>query len=312
MGMLICIVIAFVVILGGFAILQRQMAETGLEETKEQSYEAHYAFIVDNPEDEYWQQVYEAAKEEGKKQNIYVEQISDNVSQTYETKEYMDIAIAEKVDGILLQSSSKSVGTEMDAAMEAGIPVVTMLHDNYSGRRCAFVGVNDSSLGDSYAELIQENISKKKNDVLVLMEKNGDLGESNLVLQTIRQKVRGAKIRVQLLEGEDEFATEKAVRDCILDEKQCPDVLVSLSLAGTAYAYQAVVDYSKVGSVKIIGAYENDEIRRGLEKNVIAASVSIDPEAIGQTAIQTLQEYKKNGIVNEYQMIQQNVIRGEK
>ncbi len=312
MGMLICIVIAFAVTLGGFAILRRQMAKTGLEETKEQSYEAHYAFIVDNPEDEYWQQVYEAAKEEGKKQNIYVEQISDNVSQTYETKEYMDIAIAEKVDGILLQSSSKAVGSEMNAAMEAGIPVVTMLHDNYSGRRCAFVGVNDSSLGDSYAELIQENISKKKNDVLVLMEKNGDLGESNLVLQTIRQKVQGAKIRVQLLKSEDEFATEKAVRDCILDEKQCPDVLVSLSLSGTAYAYQAVVDYSKVGTVKIIGAYENDEIRRGLEKNVIAASVSIDPEAIGQTAIQTLQEYKKNGIVNEYQMIQQKVIRGGK
>lgn len=195
---------------------------TDLEETKEQSYEAHYAFIVDNPEDEYWQQVYEAAKEEGKKQNIYVEQIFENVSQTYETKEYMDIAIAEKVDGILLQSSSKSVGPEMNAAMEAGIPVVTMLHDNYSGRRCAFVGVNDSSLGDSYAELIQENISKKKKDVLLLMKKNGDLGDNNLVLQTIRQKVQGAKIRVQLLEGEDEFATEKAVRDCILDEKSVP------------------------------------------------------------------------------------------
>ena len=67
MGMLICIVIAFAVTLGGFAILRRQMAKTDLEETKEQSYEAHYAFIVDNPEDEYWQQVYEAAKEEGKK-----------------------------------------------------------------------------------------------------------------------------------------------------------------------------------------------------------------------------------------------------
>ena len=312
MGMLICIVIAFAVTLGGFAILRRQMAKTDLEETKEQSYEAHYAFIVDNPEDEYWQQVYEAAKEEGKKQNIYVEQIFENVSQTYETKEYMDIAIAEKVDGILLQSSSKSVGPEMNAAMEAGIPVVTMLHDNYSGRRCAFVGVNDSSLGDSYAELIQENISKKKKDVLLLMKKRGDLGDNNLVLQTIRRKVQGAKIRVQLLEGEDEFATEKAVRNCILDEKQCPDVLVSLSLEGTAYAYQADVDYSKVGTVKIIGAYENDEIRRGLGKKVIAASVAIDSEAIGKTAIQALQEYKKNGIVNEYQMIQQNVIRGGK
>lgn len=312
MGMLICIVIAFVVTFGGFAILRRQTAGTDLEATKEQSYEAHYAFVVDNPEDEYWQQVYEAAKEEGKKKNIYVEQISDNVSQNYETSEYLDIAIAEKVDGILLYSTSSSVGDAMNKAMEAGIPVVTMLHDNYSGKRCAFVGVNHSSLGDSYAELIQENVSKKKNDVLVLAEKNGDLGENNLVLQTIRQKAPGAKIRVQFLEGKDEFETEKAVRDCILNDKKCPDVLVSLSLTGTAYAYQAVVDYSKVGSVKIIGAYENDEIRRGLEKNVIAASVCVEPEEIGQTAIQTLQEYKENGIVNEYQMIQQKVIRGGK
>ena len=35
MGMLICIVIAFAVTLGGFAILRRQMAKTDLEETKE-------------------------------------------------------------------------------------------------------------------------------------------------------------------------------------------------------------------------------------------------------------------------------------
>lgn len=312
MGMLICIVIAFAVTLGGFAILRRQMAKTDLEETKEQSYEAHYAFIVDNPEDEYWQQVYEAAKEEGKKQNIYVEQIFENVSQTYETERIYGYCDCRKSRWHFIAILFQIGRPEMNAAMEAGIPVVTMLHDNYSGRRCAFVGVNDSSLGDSYAELIQENISKKKKDVLLLWEKNGDLGDNNLVLQTIRRKVQGAKIRVQLLEGEDEFATEKAVRDCILDEKQCPDVLVSLSLEGTAYAYQAVVDYSKVGTVKIIGAYENDEIRRGLGKKVIAASVAIDSEAIGKTAIQALQEYKKNGIVNEYQMIQQNVIRGGK
>ena len=50
----------------------------------------------------------------------------------------------------------------------------------------------------------------------------------------------------------------------------------------------------------------------GWKKKVIAASVAIDSEAIGKKAIQALQEYKKNGIVNEYQMIQQNVIRGGK
>ncbi|MGN1206375.1 MAG: substrate-binding domain-containing protein [Eubacterium sp.] len=312
MGMMICIIIAFVVTLGGFAVLRRQMAKADIEQTQEQSYEAHYAFIVDNPEEEYWHQVYEVAKEEGRKQNIYVEQISENVAQTYEAKDYLDIAIAEKVDGILLYSASKAVGEAMNKAMDEGIPVVTMLHDNYSGRRCAFVGVNESSLGDSYAKLIQENVSKKKNDVLVLMEKSGDLGENDLVLQTIRQKVQEAKIQEKQLDGKDEFAAEKAVRDIILNKKKCPDVLVSLSLTGTAYAYQAVLDYSKVGAVKIIGAYENDEIRRGLEKNVISASVLIEPEKIGKTAIHTLQEYKKKGIVNEYQVIKQKVIRGGK
>ena len=55
----------------------------------------------------------------------------------------------------------------------------------------------------------------------------------------------------------------------LLDKNKCPDVLVCLSMDATTYAYQTVVDQSKVGSVKIIGAYENDEIIMAIQKKIL-------------------------------------------
>ena len=311
-GMFVCIILAFLVTLGGFSFLRKQMAKIQPEETKGQTYRAHYAFIVEDSEDEYWNRVYEAAKEEGKKQDIYVEKIADNITENYTAKEYLDIALAEKIDGILLQSSSKSVGEEMDKAMEQGIPVVTMLHDNYSGRRCAFVGVNESSLGETYAKLIQENLSGSKKRILVLLEDGGEMGHNNLAIQVLRKRMPKETIQIKALPVGDDFGTEKVVRECILDDQICPDILVCLSLSSTIYANEAVVDYSKVGTVKILGAYENDEIRRALDKNIMAATIDIAPETIGQRAIKAIKEYKENGFVNEYQMVEEKVIRGKK
>ena len=54
-------------------------------------------------------------------------------------KDYVEAAIAQQVDGILLQSSAKEVGEAMNEAMNQKIPVVTMLHDNYNGKRCSFL-----------------------------------------------------------------------------------------------------------------------------------------------------------------------------
>ena len=72
-GIFICVIIALVVTLAGFWFLRYRimLPDAGIYE-ENTKYRYHYAFIVENPKDVYWENVYEAAKEQGKKQNIYV------------------------------------------------------------------------------------------------------------------------------------------------------------------------------------------------------------------------------------------------
>ena len=64
------------------------------------------------------------------------------------------------------------------------------------------------------------------------------------------------------------------------------------------------------GSVKIIGAYENDEIVAAVKKNILEASVTVSPKTLGEKAVDTVVEYTDKGIVNEYQSISGKIIRG--
>jgi hypothetical protein len=128
LGMLICVVIALVVTVSGFWIMRKQLNETKSGQAQEKVYQKHYAFIVENPEDEFWGNVYQAAKAQGEKQGIYVERISDYLSGDLSVKDYVEAAIAQQVDGILLQSSAKEVGDAMNEAMNQKIPIITFYY----------------------------------------------------------------------------------------------------------------------------------------------------------------------------------------
>lgn len=204
-------------------------------------------------------------------------------------KDYVEAAIAQQVDGILLQSSEKEVGEAMNEAMNQKIPLVTMLHDNYNGKRCSFLGINEVDIGKQYVSLIQKAISKKKRNVCIFTENTKGMGDYHLVIQTIRQQVKDADVTIVSVDTNTEFGMEKAVRGLLLDKNKCPDVLVCLSMDATTYAYQTVVDQSKVGSVKIIGAYENDEIIMAIQKKILEASVTVSPKTLGEKAVDTLE-----------------------
>ena len=217
LGMLVCVVIALGVTVCGFWIMRKQLNETKNGQAQEKVYQKHYAFIVENPEDEFWENVYQAAKAHGEKQGIYVERISDYLSGDLSVKDYVEAAIAQQVDGILLQSSAKEVGEAMNEAMNQKIPVVTMLHDNYNGKRCSFLGINEVDIGKQYVSLVQKAVSKKKKNVCILTENAKGMGDHRLVIQTIRQQVKDADVKIVSVDADTEFGMEKAVRNLVKD-----------------------------------------------------------------------------------------------
>ena len=67
------------------------------------SYDKHFVMIVGNTESQFWKDVYASVKEEAADQNAYVELKGTNQSSAYSMTDFMDMSIAAKVDGILLE-----------------------------------------------------------------------------------------------------------------------------------------------------------------------------------------------------------------
>lgn len=308
-GLFICVLSALLISVGGLYFLRGNEIDLDQDESSNH-YSYHYAFIVDNAEDSFWENVYQAAKEEGKKNDIYVERMVDNLTQNYSTEDQIKIAIAAKVDGILLQSSSKNIGSYMSQAMAENIQIVTMLNDNFYGERRAFVGVNGNDMGKSFAEQIKKNLSGKKEKVSILVDSYDQTNNNNLIISSIHKNLTSnlVQLNVKKLQSKNEFGVEETIRDMVLNTEERPDILVSLSANDTIYAYQSLVDYNLVGKITIIGSFDSKEIQSAVSKEIIHSVVTVDASNIGSKAVDILNEYRENGVVNEYHSIPCRVI----
>ncbi len=121
-------------------------------------------------------------------------------------------------------------------------------------------------------------------------------------IQEIIEQERGdmvVELSQQSVDDTNAFAVEESVRDLFLGG-DTPDILICLNELNTTCAYQAVVDYNKVGSVSILGHYVSDTILNAIARNVIYATVDIDTAQMGAFCIDALQEYHDLGYTSQY------------
>lgn len=121
------------------------------------------------------------------------------------------------------------------------------------------------------------------------------------IQETIEQE-RGetaVELSLQSVDDTNAFSVEESVRDIFMSG-DIPDILICLNELNTTCAYQAVVDFNKVGTVSILGHYVSDTILNAIDRNVIYATVDIDTAQMGAFCIDALQEYHDLGYTSQY------------
>ncbi|MDD3139384.1 MAG: substrate-binding domain-containing protein [Lachnospiraceae bacterium] len=281
---------------------------SGGEEYKEYKY--HYMLIGQARDEEFWDDIYKGAKNAGIKKEIYVEDLRKNLEQEYSTTDMMTMAIAAKVDGIIVEGDeSKELDEMINKASEANIPVITILEDNPQSKRKSFVGINDYKLGEMYGSQIMNLARNTKTNVVVLMEDAGDNSNPNLVYSGIKERTSNDNITITpiTINHQDFFNSEEIIRSIVLGKEQ-PDIIVCLTAVDTICAYQVVVDYNAVGAINIIGYYYSEDILSAINKDIIQSSISVETKEIGKKALETLFTYKKDKHVTEYVQVESQLI----
>ncbi|WMJ87210.1 substrate-binding domain-containing protein [Anaerocolumna sp. MB42-C2] len=282
-----------------------------LKETQKDAYEVyqkHYAFISNNREQDFWNEVYKGALKEGKEQSVYVERFGNKLFSDYSKDELMRMAIDAAVDGIILEGDGDNKTRELvNEAVDKGIPVITVLKDSTNSIRQCFVGINSYNLGQEYGKQVLKLRNQNTKRVYVLVDENSTDSSQNIILLGIRETIEktlgknhGMEIKAVVVNNEDEFSPEETIRDIIMDAENIPDIMICLNSTYTMCSYQAVVDHNMVGKINIIGYYDSDSILSAIQKGIIYSSISVDTEQMGSLCVEALEEYTLTGHVSEY------------
>ncbi len=307
----------------GFRI--RRNTGSGFGEYRE--YKKHYALITGTGNDGFWNTLYESARDEGEKKDIYVERFGARLALQYDRNDLLKLAIQAQVDGIIVPGDEdKETVALIDEAVNSGIPVVTVLNDSTGSARQCFVGNNNYDLGQEYGKQIEALVREKETDrqkapvrVLVLLDEARLDISQNLILLGIRETLDqrlGDDNRVQVetvpVDNTREFSSEESIRDIFLDDEKLPDIMVCLSELHTRCAFQAAVDYNKVGIVEILGYYDSQTVLEAVAKDIIHATIAPNTDQMGRFCVQALDEYQQTGYTNGYMAVETSLITSQK
>ena len=247
--------------------------KAGLDEQEEKIYKYQYDMIVDSPDSQFWQAVYDSAKKKAASNNVLLEIMGPDRETSYDKLDYMNMSIAAKADGIILQYNGEAGLEEaINTAVRNGIPVVTVMSDAVHSRRQSFVGVSDYQLGMAYGEIVARYVNENTKKILILQKRDiDDMNESQIYTQisnAVQTAVGSADIEIKgrNLLSTGTFETEEAVTDIFQQKRNIPDILVCMDEETTECARQAVLDFNLAGKVEIIGYYTSEDILAAVEK----------------------------------------------
>ena len=292
-----------------FRVITTSMQD--FEQERAVDYDRHYAFIAEDREGDFWQEVYSAADAQASEYKTYLEDMSTELGRDYSAEELLRIAVNSKMDGIVYSGRTNDrVRKLIDRAVDSGIGVVILQNDVETSRRQCYVGLNYYELGQMYAlqvEKIIENEDMPSTTVDILVDGDMSEGAANLIVMGMEDHIREIngeedlpEIVIKRIDAEDIFSAEEKIRNIFLEKDKLPDVMLCANSVYTRCTYQAVVDYNLVGQIQIVGYFANDTILDAVDKQVIFSTISVDTTEMGRSCIQALYEYNNMGYTNSY------------
>ncbi len=266
----------------------------------------HYAFIAKDPSDAIFRNIYEGAKKEGSDSDSIVEWFGEDREQDLTEENLLEMAIAAKVDGIILEGGAgEHLAVAIEKARRAGIPTVTVYRDCYGSARQSYVGVASYSYGREYARQIIRFANKQTRSALLFLDGNGDDSEQNIVCNGIRSTLsnEGNHLRIDLetvkVNTDSTFSAEEDIKRTLLAIDNLPDIIICMDPVTTDCMYRTAVEYNLLDRISLLGFYTEQSTLEAIAKGNMQATVTVDFEKMGRTAVDALNEYDQTAFISD-------------
>jgi len=277
-------------------------------------YTQYYALICED--NDFNEQIFEYAKIKGDEMGICIDMLSKRMDHDHTIDELFEMAMESKVDGIIVEAKDgQKMKSIIDKACSNGIDVVTLLSDSPDSMRRSSIQVGAYNLGKTYGHQIVSKEFNGNEKIIVVTDSSNSDSNQNLIFVGIQDTINeelgqdnAVAMQSFYFDGSDTFIMEEMIRDMFIDETLMPDIIICPDDQATEVVYQALVDYNKVGQVRLIGYHDSNTVLSGIRQGVIEASIAVDVKELGEYAVEALSEYKATGFASEYYSVDSTLI----
>ena len=283
----------------------------------ENKYNYHFSMVIDSADNPYWDIVYKSAENKAKQMDSILEIAATSLPETYSLYDKLNMAIAEKVDGIIVVPDGSDVINSMisNATNESDINVISLMENDSPCGRNGYIGINSYDQGIAYGSLLSQLASKRDSLNVVLLKpgskqiQTSENYSSNVIYSGLVEYINSNNLsdKIQItIESINQVSTFNCKRDIqqLLSVENPPDVIICSDYLFTISACQIVVDRNLVGNVQILGSYISKDILDYIQKGTMYGTVAVDPYKLGEVAIEEMIELKTINRTNDYMALE--------
>lgn len=204
-----------------------------------------------------------------------------------------DQAIAKKPKGIAVFAVEPILEPTIDKAVDAGIPVVTILGDLPNTKRLAFVGSGQFDLGYIGGKNLAEALNGEGEVAILSIPGVAMFDEREQGFRAAFEEYPGIEVVQVGATGADTVTAINTAKDIL---QRFPDLaaFAGTDSTGGIGAATAVEELNRVGEVKIVSMDRNSDVLEKIDQGVVTGTVAQNDAAMAFWALQTLYNYNYN------------------
>jgi ribose transport system substrate-binding protein len=269
---------------GMFLMLLASGCSNSRHETTE-----HYYLVASNIKLPYWQAALAGLRRGAGDLKVKADMVGPDTYDPAEQRNMFRYIVSKKPAGIMVSAADPVLmKSEINAAIAAGIPVITIDSDAPGSQRLFFIGTNNYQAGIAGGQVLVQRLNRKGNVVVLTIPAQANLVER---MRGYEAAVAGTDIKfVQTVDihGDPAQAFDKTM-EIITSGKQTVDGFVCLE----ATAGKEVADVLSRREIKgkvIVAMDTDDGTLDWIEKDSIAATVAQKPFTMAYYGLRTLDD----------------------
>jgi ribose transport system substrate-binding protein len=258
-----------------------------------------YFFVAQNIGLPYWQEAQAGFQDAGRGLGVKVEFVGPASYSPEEQLAAFRQAVAARPSGIAVSPAlSDLFNKEIDAAIEAGIPVICVDTDAPESRRILFIGTNNENAGRQSARRMAEILRGRGQIVLITVPGQLNLEERLQGVEEVFKQYPDLKIVKTINDKGDPRLANDGI-SAMLEAKAKIDGILCLEASGGSGAAEALHRLNMDGKIPIVAMDKSPDTLDWIERGSIAATVAQKSYTMAFYSLRFLDDLHHN-IVHEF------------